>query len=82
MNRNQYIEMLKTNKFDISLIYEYYNTFNKNQSFNFDLNAFNNIFMQYMGFGGFSVDAIKDYYDAKFNITYLYNKDQKIINIY
>jgi hypothetical protein len=82
MNRDQYIEMLRTNKFDISLIYEYYNMFNKNQSFNFDLNTFNNIFMQYIGFTGFNVDTIKDYYDGKFNVTYLYNKDQKIINIY
>jgi hypothetical protein len=39
MNREQYIEMLKTNRFDISLIYEYYNTFNKNTSFTFDINT-------------------------------------------
>ncbi len=32
MSREQYVEMIKTNRFDISLIYEYYNTFNKNQS--------------------------------------------------
>jgi len=82
MNRDQYVEMLKSNKFDISLIYEYYNIFNKNQSFTFDLNTFQQLFMQYMGFGGFSVDTIKDYYDIKFNITYLYDKNQKIINIY
>lgn len=82
MNREQYIEMLKTNRFDISLIYEHYNMFNKNKSFNFDLNTFNNVFMLYVSATGFNVDIIKDYYDAKFNIVYLYDKNQKIINIY
>ena len=46
MNREQYIGMLKTNRFDISLIYEYYNTFNKNTSFTFDINTFQALFMQ------------------------------------
>jgi hypothetical protein len=82
MNRNQYIEMVKANKFDVSLIYEYYNIFNENKSFTFDLNTFNEILMQYIGFAGFNVDIVKDYYDAKFNVTYLYDKNQKIINIY
>jgi endonuclease V-like protein UPF0215 family len=81
MNRDQYIEMLKSNKFDISLIYEYYNTFNKNQSFTFDLNTFNDVFMQYIGFAGFNIDIIKDYYDIKFKIIYLYNKTGQIIKI-
>jgi hypothetical protein len=81
MNRDQYIEMLKSNKFDISLIYEYYNTFNKNQSFTFDLNTFQQLFMQYMGFAGFNIDIIKDYYDIKFKIIYLYNKTGQIIKI-
>jgi hypothetical protein len=82
MNREQYIEMVKTNRFDISLIYEYYNTFNKNKSFTFDLNTFQQLFMQYMGFGGVSVDAVREYYDFKFKVTYLYDKKQQIINIY
>ena len=81
MNRDQYIKMLKSNKFDISLIYEYYNTFNKNQSFTFDLNTFQQLFMQYMGFAGFNIDIIKDYYDIKFKIIYLYNKTGQIIKI-
>lgn len=82
MNREQYIEMVKTNRFDISLIYEYYNTFNKNKSFTFDLNTFQQLFMQYMGFGGVSVDTVREYYDFKFKVTYLYDKKQQIINIY
>ena len=82
MSREQYIEMLKTNRFDISLIYEYYNIFNKNTSFTFDINTFQQLFMQYMGFGGVSVDAVREYYDSKFKITYLYDKNQQILNIY
>lgn len=82
MNREQYIEMLKTDKFDISLMYEYYNIFNKNASFAFDLNTFQQLFMQYMSFKGFNADAIKNYYDIKFEIIRLYDKNQKIINIY
>jgi hypothetical protein len=82
MNREQYIGMLKTNRFDISLIYEYYNTFNKNTSFTFDINTFQQLFMQYMGFGGFNVDTVREYYDSKFKITYLYDKNQQILNIY
>ena len=70
MNREQYIEMLKTNRFDISLIYEYYNTFNKNTSFTFDLNTFQPLFMQYMGFGNFIVDTVREYYDTKFKIVF------------
>lgn len=82
MNREQYIEMLKTNRFDISLIYEYYNTFNKNTSFTFDLNTFQPLFMQYMGFGSFIVDTVREYYDTKFKIVYLHDKNQQILNIY
>lgn len=82
MNREQYIGMLKTNRFDISLIYEYYNTFNKNTSFTFDINTFQPLFMQYMGFGSFIVDTVREYYDSNFKITYLYDKNQQILNIY
>jgi hypothetical protein len=82
MNRDQYIEMIKTNRFDISLIYEYYNMFNKNESFQFDLDTFNAIFMQYIGLRGFNIDSLKNYYDDKFKVIYLYDKNQKIINIY
>lgn len=82
MNREQYIEMLKTNRFDISLIYEYYNTFNKNTSFTFDINTFQPLFMQYMGFGSFIVDTVREYYDTKFKIVYLHDKNQQILNIY
>jgi hypothetical protein len=81
MNREQYIEMLKTNRFDISLIYEYYNTFNKNTSFTFDINTFQQLFMQYMGFGGFNVDTVREYYDTKFKIVYLHDKTGQIIKI-
>jgi hypothetical protein len=82
MNREQYIGMLKTNRFDISLIYEYYNIFNKNTSFTFDINTFQPLFMQYMGFGSFIVDTVREYYDSNFKITYLYDKNQQILNIY
>jgi hypothetical protein len=81
MSREQYIEMLKTNRFDISLIHEYYNTFNKNTSFTFDINAFQPLFMQYMGFGGFIVDTVREYYDTKFKIVYLHDKTGQIIKI-
>jgi hypothetical protein len=39
------------------------------------------LFMQYMGFAGFNIDIIKDYYDIKFKIIYLYNKTGQIIKI-
>jgi hypothetical protein len=82
MNREQYIEMLKANRFDISLIYEYYNIFNKNKSITLDLDTFQQLFMQYMSFGGFNVDIVRKYYDIKFEVVYLYDKNQQTINIY
>ena len=63
-------------------IYEYYNIFNKNTSFTFDINTFQPLFMQYMGFGGFIVDTVREYYDTKFKIVYLHDKNQQILNIY
>jgi len=38
--------------------------------------------MQYMGFGGFIVDTVREYYDTKFKIVYLHDKNQQILNIY
>jgi hypothetical protein len=37
--------------------------------------------MQYMGFGGFIVDTVREYYDTKFKIVYLHDKTGQIIKI-
>jgi predicted transcriptional regulator len=86
MNREQYIEMLKSGQFniDINVLYEIYNQINRKSMFTFDVNTFYQLvreYVQVMGTNGV-IETLKTYYDSKFKITYLYNKNQQIINIY
>lgn len=83
MNREQYIEMVKTGNFDVSVFYEYYNEFNANELFKFSLEEFNIWFSQYVGFIGIGsvMNSIRRYYDSKFNLISVLDKNGNIIKI-
>jgi hypothetical protein len=84
MKREQYIEMIKTGNFDISIFYEYYTEFNTNELFKFNLGEFHMWFNQYVSFIGMGnvVNTIRKHYDSKFQLASLLNKDGNIIKIY
>jgi len=82
MNREQYIEMIKTGNFNINIFYEYYTLFNKNESYKFNLEEFNIWFQQYINFKEISnsmINTIREYYDVKFNITKVLDRQGNII---
>jgi hypothetical protein len=86
MNRDQYIEMIKSGQFniDVSVLYEIYNKYKIKSAPVFDMNTFYQLIREYVQIVGTNgiIETLKTYYDSKFNITYLYDKNQKIINIY
>jgi len=84
MNREQYIEMVKTGNFDLNIFYEYYNEFNTNESFKFNINEFQALFNQYISLLGIAgaVNTIREYYDVKFSLVKLLNKDGSLISYY
>ena len=83
MSREQYIEMIKTGNFDISLFYEYYNEFNINELFKFSLEEFHMWFNQYISFIGIGsvVNTIRKHYDSKFNLISVLDKNGNVIKI-
>lgn len=85
MNREQYIEMLKSGQFniDINVLYEIYNQINRKSMFTFDINTFNQLIREYvqvMGTNGI-VEILKNHYDAYFKIIYLRDKQNNIIKV-
>ncbi len=83
IERHQYIEMIKTGNFDMNLFYEYYSEFNKNELFKFLINEFNMLFNNYINIIGVNgaINTIQNYYNNKFNIIILSDKEGKLINI-
>jgi hypothetical protein len=84
IERHQYIEMIKTGNFDMNIFYEYYSEFNKNELFKFPINEFNMLFNNYINIIGVNgaISTIRNYYDNKFNIITLSNKEGQLINIF
>jgi hypothetical protein len=83
IERHQYIEMIKTGNFDMNVFYEYYSEFNKNELFKFPINEFNMLFNNYINIIGVNgaLNTIRNYYDNKFNIITLSDKEGKLINV-
>jgi hypothetical protein len=84
IERHQYIEMIKTGNFDMNIFYEYYSEFNKNELFKFPINEFNMLFNNYINIIGVNgaISTIRNYYDNKFNIITLSDKEGKLINVF
>ena len=84
IERHQYIEMIKTGNFDMNIFYEYYSEFNKNELFKFSINEFNMLFNNYINIIGVNgaISTIRNYYDNKFNIITLSDKEGKLINVF
>jgi len=84
IERHQYIEMIKTGNFDMNIFYEYYSEFNKNELFKFPINEFNMLFNNYINIIGVNgaINAILNYYDNKFNVITLSDKEGKLINVF
>ena len=84
IERHQYIEMIKTGNFDMNIFYEYYSEFNKNELFKFPINEFNMLFNNYINIIGVNgaINAIRNYYDNKFNVITLSDKEGKLINVF
>lgn len=83
IERHQYIEMIKTGNFDMNIFYKYYSEFNKNELFKFSISEFNMLFNNYINIVGVNsvLNTIRNYYDDKFNIITLLDKEGKLINI-
>jgi len=83
IERHQYIEMIKTGNFDMNIFYEYYSEFNKNELFKFPINEFNMLFNNYINIIGVNgaISTIRNYYDNKFNVITLSDKEGKLINV-
>jgi hypothetical protein len=84
IERHQYIEMIKTGNFDMNIFYEYYSEFNKNELFKFSINEFNMLFNNYINIIGVNgaISTIRNYYDNKFNVITLSDKEGKLINVF
>ena len=64
---------------------KYANTeFNTNESFKFNINEFQALFNQYISLLGIAgaVNTIREYYDVKFSLVKLLNKDGSLISYY
>jgi hypothetical protein len=86
MDREQYIEMLKNNQFnvDINLLYEIYKQKAEGKyEIVFDLNNFNQFIKEYAQIVGTSgiIQVLKDHYDRQFEIIYLKDKQNNIVKI-
>lgn len=84
MDRNQYLNYLKTGQFDIYIFYSYYTEHNKKEEYNFSLAEFHSIFNQYISTCGTNsaIATVKQYYDVKFEIVEALDKEGKIIDRY
>jgi hypothetical protein len=86
MNREQYIEMLKNNQFnvDINLLYEIYKQKAEGKyEIVFDLDNFNQFIKEYAQIVGTSgiIQTLKEHYDRQFEIIYLKDKQNNIVKI-
>ena len=81
MTREEYITMIKTNNFSIELFYEYYTKHNKKDEFSVPINVFDNLFRQYIHLvgGGNIVGTIRSYYDVKFNLITVLDKQGNVL---
>lgn len=86
MDREQYVEMLKNNQFnvDINLLYEIYKQKAEGKyEIVFDLDNFNQFIKEYVRIVGTSgiIQTLKDHYDRQFEIIYLKDKQNNIVKI-
>ena len=84
MERHQYIEMIKTGNFGIELFYEYYCEMNEKEEFTFSINEFLPLFNQHISLLGTNnaVNTVRRYYDNKFTLRTLLDKNKNIIQYY
>lgn len=84
MDKNQYLNYFKTGQFDIQIFYNYYIEHNKKEEYNFSLLEFHSHFNQYVSIYGTNnaIATIKQYYDVKFEIVEVLNKEGKVIDRY
>ena len=84
MDKQFYLSCLKTGNFTIDVFYDYYKEHNKKKEYNFDMITFNNFFNQFVSIYGVNkaIDAVKQYYNTKFNIIRVLNKEGMIVGYY
>jgi hypothetical protein len=83
MNRQDYINYIYSNKGSPHIIRIAFEEYKK---INYDFNTFNMQLRMYCMENGINqqqiIELIEEFYDKKFNITYLINKDNQIINLF
>jgi hypothetical protein len=84
MDRKHYLHCLRTNQFDAHVFYDYYKEHNKREEYNLDLMEFHNLFNQYVSTFGINsaINTVKQYYDVKFEIVEVLDKEGKVIDRY
>jgi len=84
MNKEQYLNYLKSGNFDIHIFYDYYKEHNKKEEYNFSIEDFNICFNQFASLRGVNnaIATVKQYYDIKFGIIEVKNKKGIIIGRY
>lgn len=84
MDKQFYLGCLKTGAFTVDVFYDYYKEHNKREEYNFDIINFNNLFNQYISIYGVNkaINTIKQYYNIKFRIIEVLNKEGIIIGYY
>ena len=81
MTREQYIEMRTHNQLDMGLCYEYYQEQSVGHQIK-DMKTFLHYFQPFIQMYGPDFAELIKYYDSKFNLNIMRDKDNQIIKIY
>lgn len=79
MNREEYLKLLKEENYH-TICYNYYNEHNKKSNMTFDINIFYNYFKLFLHVSGSSpIEKCVRYYNSKYGIMVIMDKDNKVI---
>lgn len=84
MNREEYLVMLNNRELNISCFHDYYTIFNIKENMKFSLEQFLPLFQTYINMIGIGniVQKVRQYYEQKFNIIIVLDKNEKEIYYY
>lgn len=83
MNRQEWLDIKRSKEFHINLFYEFYLDKNKKNDIVLDENTFANCFRNYVNLiGKLPISNIIKYYDDKFLIVKIIDKNNNIIDEY
>lgn len=80
MNKQDWLKIKKSGQLNIEMLFEFWEKNKKPSYKKLEINEFSNLITEYFNNGGqFSFKKLEEYFDKKFNITKIYDKDHNLI---